>query len=158
MFSSTPQRIDDGLKASYNISLLIAKSGSPHTVGERLILPAIEEVLKTVLHKPASNVLKKIPLSNNTVERRIDEMSLDIENFLCNHLQKNSFSIQLDESTLPNNEALLLAYVRFILNQEVHEELLFARTLKTDTKGESIYNVLKEYFIEKKFLWVIFCL
>jgi hypothetical protein len=85
-------------------------------------------------------------------------VSLDIENFLCNHLQKNSFFIQLDESTLPNNEALLLAYVRFILNQEVHEELFFARTLKTDTKGESIYNVLKEYFIEKKFLWLILCL
>ncbi|RVE41392.1 hypothetical protein evm_013958 [Chilo suppressalis] len=59
MFSSAPQRIDDGLKASYNISLLIAKSGNPHTVGKRLILPAIEEVLKTVLHKPASDVLKK---------------------------------------------------------------------------------------------------
>lgn len=61
IFSSTPQRIDDGLKASYNISFLIAKSGNPHTIGERLILPAIEEVLKTVLHKPASEVIKKIP-------------------------------------------------------------------------------------------------
>lgn len=76
-------------------------------------------------------------------------MSSDIENFLCNYLQTNSFSIQLDESTLPNNEALLLAYVRFILNQEIHEELLFAKALKTDTKGKSMYNVLKEYFIEK---------
>ncbi|CAH2017552.1 unnamed protein product [Acanthoscelides obtectus] len=130
MFASTSQRNDDGLRASYNISLLIAKSGKPHTIGEKLILPAVEEVLKTVLHKPASDIIKRIPLSNNTVERRIDEMSSDIESFLCNY-----FSIQLDESTLPDNAALLLAHVRFIMNQEIYEELLFARTLITDTKA-----------------------
>lgn len=67
------------MRASYNISLLIAKSGKPHTIGEQLILPAIEEVLKTVLHRPAYDILKKIPLSNNTVQIRIDEMSHDVE-------------------------------------------------------------------------------
>ncbi|CAH1977757.1 unnamed protein product [Acanthoscelides obtectus] len=133
MFASTSQRIDDGLLASYNISLLTAKSGKPHTIGEKLILPAVEEVLKTVLHKPASDIVKRIPLSNNTVERRIDETSSDIESFLCNYLQTTHFSIQLDESTLPDNAALLLAYVRFIVNQEIYEELLFARTFITDT-------------------------
>ncbi|CAH1989882.1 unnamed protein product [Acanthoscelides obtectus] len=149
MFASTSQRNDDSLRASYNISLLIAKSGKPHTIGEKLILPAVEEVLKTVLHKPASDIIKRIPLSNNTVERRIDEMSSDIESFLCNYLQTTYFSIQLDESSLPDNAALLLAYVRFIMNQVIYEELLFARTLITDTKGESIFHVLKDYFIEK---------
>ncbi|CAH1992310.1 unnamed protein product [Acanthoscelides obtectus] len=149
MFVSTSQRNDDGLRASYNISLLIAKSGKPHTIGEKLILPAVEEVLKTILHKPASDIIKRIPLSNNTVERRIDEMSSDIESFLCYYLQTTHFSIQLDESTLPDNAALLLAYVRFIMNQEIYEELLFARTLIADTKGESMFHVLKDYFIEK---------
>ncbi|CAH1995847.1 unnamed protein product [Acanthoscelides obtectus] len=66
MFASTSQRNDDGLRASYNISLLIAKSGKPHTIGEKLILPAIVDVLKTVLHKPATDMIKRIPLSNNT--------------------------------------------------------------------------------------------
>ncbi|CAH1986347.1 unnamed protein product [Acanthoscelides obtectus] len=151
MFVSTSQRNDDGLRASY-ISLLIAKSGKPHTIGEKLILPAVEEVLKIVLHKPASDIIKRIPLSNNTVERRIDEMSSDIESFLCNYLQTTHFTIQLDETTLPDNAALLLAYVRFIMIQGIYEELLFARTLITDTKGESIFHVLKDYFIEKAIL------
>ncbi|CAH1957789.1 unnamed protein product [Acanthoscelides obtectus] len=125
------------------------KSGKPHTIEEKLILPAVEEVLKTVLHKPASDIIKRIPLSHNTVERRIDEMSSDNESFLCNYLRTTHFSIQLDESTLPDNAALLLGYVRFIMNQEIYEELLFARTLITDTKGESIFQVLKDYFSEK---------
>ncbi|CAH1984798.1 unnamed protein product [Acanthoscelides obtectus] len=143
MFAWTSQRNYDGLRASYNISLLIAKSGKPHTIGEKLILPAVEEVLKTVLHKPASDIIERIPLSNNTVERRIDEMSSDIESFLCTYLQTTHFSIQLDESTLPDNAALLLAYVRFIMNQEIYEELLFARTLITDTKGINISKPIR---------------
>lgn len=149
MFATTLKRDDDGLRASYNISRLIAKSGKPHTIGEQLILPAIEEVLKNVLHMSAHDTLKRIPLSNNTVQRRIDEMSHCVESFLCNYLQTNHFSIQVDESTLPGNEALLLAYVRFVMDQEIYEELLFARTLTTDTKGESIFKVLKDYFMEK---------
>lgn len=76
-------------------------------------------------------------------------MSHDIESYSCNYLQTFYFSIKLDESTLPGNEALVLAYIRFAMDQEIHKELLFARTLTTDTKGESIFNVLKDYFTEK---------
>jgi len=79
MFASTSERNDDGLVASYNISLLIMKSGEPHTIGEQLILPPIEDVLKTVLRKSLFDILKKISLSNNTVQRRFDEISPDIE-------------------------------------------------------------------------------
>ncbi|GFX25458.1 SCAN domain-containing protein 3 [Trichonephila clavipes] len=95
-----------------------AKSGKSHTIGEELILPAIEEVLKTVTPKSTSNIIRKIPLSNNTVQRRIDEMSQDVESFLCDYLQTTHFSLELDESTLLGNESLLSAYVCFIMDQE----------------------------------------
>ncbi|KAJ8885608.1 hypothetical protein PR048_011806 [Dryococelus australis] len=42
IFASTSKSNDDGLRASYNTSLLIAKSGKPPTIGEQLIFPAIE--------------------------------------------------------------------------------------------------------------------
>ncbi|GBP37507.1 Protein FAM200B [Eumeta japonica] len=67
MFSSTSESNDDGLRASYNISLLIAKSGKPPTIGEQLILPAVEVVLKTVLHKFSFDILKRILLPNDFV-------------------------------------------------------------------------------------------
>ncbi|GBP00788.1 hypothetical protein EVAR_71434_1 [Eumeta japonica] len=35
------------------------------------------------------------------------------------------------------------------MGKEIHEELLFAKTLKTDTKGESIFYVLNDFFKEK---------
>ena len=42
MFGRVDKQNMDGLVASYNISLLIAKTGKPHTIGEKLILPAIQ--------------------------------------------------------------------------------------------------------------------
>jgi len=80
------------------------------------------------------------------VQRRIDKMALSVEELLCEFLKATKFSIQLDESTLPGNEALLLAYERFVKEEKICQELLFAKNLMTDTKGESIYHTLEEFF------------
>ena len=73
MFTSSSKNLDDGLKTSYKISLLIAKAGKPHTIGEELILPAVKEVIKTVLHKSPEQVIKSIPLSDNSVQRSVNK-------------------------------------------------------------------------------------
>ena len=41
--STVKQSSNDGLRASYNLS------GKPHSIGEKLILPAVTDVLKTVV-------------------------------------------------------------------------------------------------------------
>ena len=68
MFASTSPQSTDSLCASYNISLLIARSGKSHTIGEELLLPAVREVLHTVVHKSPDQI-KAIPLSGNSVQR-----------------------------------------------------------------------------------------
>ena len=50
---------DDILPASYNIPLLIVKSGKLHTIGEDSILPAVSDVILTVIRKPACDIIKK---------------------------------------------------------------------------------------------------
>ena len=50
IFGKIDRQNMDGLVASYNISFLIAKSSKPHTIGENLILPAIQEAVATVMH------------------------------------------------------------------------------------------------------------
>ena len=69
MFGKIHRQNTDGLVASYNISLLIEKSGKPHTIGEKVILPAIQEVVTTVIHLDGRSVIQSIPLSNDTVAR-----------------------------------------------------------------------------------------
>ena len=106
---------------------MIARKGKPRTIGEELILPAVKEVLNTVLrHKACSAVIKSIPLSNDTVQRRINKMSADVKHKLCNTLRNTEFSLQLHESTLPGNELLLLGYARFVHNGVLYEELAIA--------------------------------
>ena len=50
---------------------------------------------------------------------RIDEISDNIENKVCDYLKENKFFMQIDESTLRNSESFLLCYVRFISNGEM---------------------------------------
>lgn len=47
---------------------------------------------------------------------------------------------------MPGNEALLLAYMRFVKEEKISQELLFAKCLETDTKDEAIFNELKRFF------------
>lgn len=142
LFARKTTQTDSGLIASYNISLLIAKCGQPFTIGEKLVLPAIKEVISTVMERDPTQVLKSIPLSNDTVARRIDEMGADTEEQLCAILRDSPFSLQLDETTTSDNNALLMAYVRYRASnsQEMAEEFLFSKYLDTDTKGQTIFN------------------
>ena len=77
-------------------------------------------------------------------------MANDVEIQLIHILQTTEFSLQLDESTLCDNEELLLAYVRFTKDGAASEELLFAKSLVTDTKGESIFEVVQSFFEHHK--------
>ncbi|KFD58127.1 hypothetical protein M514_00890 [Trichuris suis] len=61
----------------------------PRTIGEELLIPAIAEVVETVLLQHARDVTNKIPLGNDTVQRRINAMAKDIEDALCCMLRKS---------------------------------------------------------------------
>ncbi|GFR12326.1 SCAN domain-containing protein 3 [Trichonephila clavata] len=140
----------DGLRDSYNISLLIAKTGKPHAIREDLILPAVKEVITTMLHKPAADIIRKIPLSKVLCKDELMRWLKTLKNrcvIICRTCQ---FSIQLDESILPTNEALLLSHVRFIKDEKICLEMLFATNLETVTKGETIFNTLEKFFEKKE--------
>ena len=44
-----------------------------------------------------------------------------------------------------------MACVRFVKEKKLYEEMLFCKSLETDTKGQTMYEVLKTYF-EKNFI------
>jgi len=59
----------------------------PHTIGKDIILPAVIEVLHTVPHKSPDDIIRAIPLSNSSVQRRVNEKAENIEDTLCNVLK-----------------------------------------------------------------------
>ncbi|KAG8236678.1 hypothetical protein J437_LFUL017069 [Ladona fulva] len=85
-------------------------------------------------------------------------MAENVEDILRIILRTTEFALQLDESTLPGNESVLLAYVRFIKDENLSQELLFTRRLETDTKGESIFRIVEQFFRDKKFHFLTYLL
>ncbi|KRZ20258.1 hypothetical protein T4B_3647 [Trichinella pseudospiralis] len=67
MYLSAAQQKSDGMRVSCSISLLIAKTISLHTIYKGLIFSCYQ-VLHTALHKPSTDIIKKIILSDNTVQ------------------------------------------------------------------------------------------
>lgn len=139
---------------SYQLSLLIAKKGVAHTTGENLILPAAKIISSNLFDEKATKQIGEIPLSNNTVKRRIDEMSANVKEQLITALQHSAiYSLQLDESTDIADNANLLAFVRFELNGSVEEEMLFCKSLPTSTTSEEIFKCLDGFMVENQIDW-----
>ncbi|GFW67221.1 SCAN domain-containing protein 3 [Trichonephila clavipes] len=71
------------------------------------------EIVETMFGDNFAKDLQSIPLSNDTVSRRIDDIAEDVEQQLFGKLRDKLFSIQLDEATDSNKDAHFIAYVRF---------------------------------------------
>ena len=57
-------------------------------------------------------------------------------------LRAKKFAFQLDESTLRDNEAILLAYVRFLDDNGLKEEILLPVVLKQTLKAKQFSKKL----------------
>jgi hypothetical protein len=79
--------LEGGQKSSYSTALSIAKKGKPYCIGEEVIEPALEEVIRNVMKTNPDPVLKSVPFSASTVKRRIEEMAHNMEKIFISELQ-----------------------------------------------------------------------
>lgn len=66
------------LLASFKVAYRFAKCKKPHTVSETLILPAAVDIVSTMFRENLAKQLKSIPLSNDTVSRRVSDIFEDL--------------------------------------------------------------------------------
>ena len=69
---ATAKAVED----SYRSSRLIAKKSMPHTLGEEVMLPAIKKTVGLMVGDKARRQRDFIPLSDNTVQHRIEGMAI----------------------------------------------------------------------------------
>ena len=88
------------LCASYEASYLIAKGKKPFTIGEELVLPVAVRMTEIIHGHKYAEQFKKIPLSDSTVSRRIEDISKDQLERLIVRIKGNSkYAVQIDETT-----------------------------------------------------------
>ena len=134
------------LEASYRIAFRIARSKKPQTIGKELIKPCLIEATTLVQRKEKANKLEEISLFNDTVKKRISEMSQDILLQVVEEIRSSSiFSLQLDKSTDVSSCAHLLVYARYIFENNIKEQYLFSEPLSTICKGEDVFRVVKVF-------------
>ena len=141
---------EKALKVSYCVAELIAKEKQPHTLAEKVILSACKIIIEEMIGPNTVKDVAKLPLSNNTIARRIEDMSVDIENNILEKVRISvRFALQVDKSTDISGHAQLLANVHFINGDVIRENFLFCKRLPVNTSREEIFRVTSDYF-EKK--------
>lgn len=141
-------------EASFLVSELIAKTGHPYSIGQTLIKPSAKLMNSVMLGEKECDAIEKVPLSADTVQRRIAVMAEDVEKQLITRVRQSPlFSLQLDESTDIGNEANLLCYIRYICDGAVHDDFLFCESLQTNTTGEAIFDCLNAFVCKNGLDW-----
>ncbi|KRZ00159.1 Zinc finger BED domain-containing protein 5 [Trichinella zimbabwensis] len=144
---------EKAMHASYLISLRIAQSGQPHTIGESLVLPSIKDAVGVMFGDTYLKEIELIPLSNDTVARRLEDMAKWVEDQLINRVKGSKFfSLQLDESTDIQGLSQLIVFIRFVWNSEPHEDILFCEPIIRGT-SEEIFETLDAYVKSKELDW-----
>lgn len=143
------------LTASYEVAYLIAKQGKPHTIGETLVKPAALKMANIMLGKAAENKLSQIPLSDDTISRRIDDMSVDILTQVVADLISSplKFSLQLDETTDVSNLSQLVVFVRYLKDDVIMEKILFCKPLTTTSKAADVKKLVDDFFRDNYLSW-----
>ncbi|KAJ7993895.1 hypothetical protein DPEC_G00259440 [Dallia pectoralis] len=108
------------------------------------------DMVRELMDQSAKDKLKTIPLSNDTVARRIQDMSGNIEQQTTARVQASPYyALQMDEST---GYAILLVYVRHVWDVDVQEQFLCSRDLPT-TKAVDIFNTVDLYLSSVGLSW-----
>ncbi len=116
-------------------------------IRHQVLVSAHIQQLRTVIEEGVT------PFSDDTVARRIVDMSDDIERQLVEWIKASPyFAIQLDESTDISN-VLLLVFVRHCMDSNLCEDLLFCKELPSRTTADNVMHCLDEYFTEKGLDW-----
>ncbi|KAK2717663.1 hypothetical protein QYM36_006440 [Artemia franciscana] len=101
-----------------------------------------------------ATALQSIPVSNNTISRRIEDIASDIVMQVIEQIKLTKmFALKLDESTDVSGEAQVIVFVRYQDCSDIRENILFCQNLQSRTTGEELFKVIDKFFAEGGILW-----
>ncbi|XP_040583539.2 protein FAM200C-like [Lepeophtheirus salmonis] len=108
-----------------------------------------------MLGKAAEDKFSQIPLSNDTISSRINDMSNDILAQVVADLISSpaKFSLQLDETTDVSNLSQLVVFVRYMKEDVIKEYFLFCKSLTTTTKAVDVKKLGDDFLKGNNLSW-----
>ena len=120
--------------------------------------PCAVTIVKLVVGETCAKIILQIPLSDDTVERRIEQMSLDVEQQVINELKSSLFfAFQVDESADVALCSQLLVFVRYIHEHDIKNEFLFCTPSKTTTRSADVFETISALFDTEELEWNKVC-
>ena len=154
LFTKPTKRANAATEASFKVAHILAKHKKPFTDGV-LVKEAMAAVAESLFgdHKSKAEILSAIgdvQLGANTVARRVTALSEDAMTQLDSDIKMCKwYSIQCDESVDSSDTAQLAVFIRMVFEDfSTKEEFLSLLPLKTTTRGEDIYNVVKDFVLK----------
>lgn len=152
--TSVSVSLEKTTKASFEVPWKIVRAKKPHNIGEELVKPAAIKMVETVCGMEVAKKLEMVPLSNNTIKRRIDLMSEDILEQVLHAVNcAKKFSIQIDESEDVERNSQLMVFVRYKTDDNFAEEFLFCEPLLSTTTGLDIFEMVDKFFKKHNVAW-----
>ncbi|KAK2709814.1 hypothetical protein QYM36_013479, partial [Artemia franciscana] len=109
---------------------VFTKQKKPHTIAKCLILPALVKVSEIMFDTKTATALQSIPVSNNTISRRIEDIASNIVMQVIEQIKlMKMFAFQLDKSTDVSGEAQVIVFVRYQDCSDIRENILFCQNL-----------------------------
>ncbi|CAI6358915.1 unnamed protein product [Macrosiphum euphorbiae] len=140
-------------EASFVVSQMIANNMKGHTIGEKLIKPACKEMVRIMIGNEAALEIDKIPMSNDTVSRRICCMSTDIKELVIEKMKNSRFTLQVDDSTSSDGKCYMIGFVRFVDDNAIISQFLCLKEFKKNTRGKDIFNTIDYFFENNGISW-----
>lgn len=121
---------------------MIANNMKTHTIGENLIKPAYKEMVRIMIGDEVALEIDKITMSNDTITRRINDMSVDIKQHTVEKMKLSRFILQVDDSTVSDGKCYMIGFVRFVVGYDIVNQFLYLKELKTSTRGKDIFETI----------------
>ena len=106
---------------------------------ENFVKPAAVEMARIMCGDAVANKLAMVPLSNDTIKWRIQEISEGVLQQTIASVKRNGkFSLQLDGTIDIGNDAQLMMFVRYLDTNDYMKQFLFCRPLAKNTRRANI--------------------